>query len=226
MTQRASAGGISATVDKPRRILAVDYGRKRIGLALSDELGLTAQPLATLVRVNRQTRSSAVARGLPYTRRHAYHRRPPAAHDGRGGRDGERSGAVCSALEKEIGIGVELVDERLTSWEAEQTIAETKSSARRRGKPVDDVAAAILLRDYLERTRGQAPSAAAEKDLSGMRRLGFLALLLIAVWAAEPPGLNRKSAVPTGDIGPKKFSSIFRTEPRAGEWRKFFGATT
>jgi RNase H-fold protein (predicted Holliday junction resolvase) len=51
----------------------------------------------------------------------------------------------------------------LTSWEAEQMIAETKSSGRRRRKPLDDVAAAILLRDYLERTRGQAPSANAEK---------------------------------------------------------------
>ena len=39
---------------KPRRILAIDYGRKRIGLALSDELGLTAQPLATFLRTNRR----------------------------------------------------------------------------------------------------------------------------------------------------------------------------
>ncbi len=52
---------------------------------------------------------------------------------------------------------------RLASWEAEQMVAETKSPARRRRKPLDDVAAAILLRDYLERTRGVARSAAAEK---------------------------------------------------------------
>ncbi len=163
MTQRASAGGISATVDKPRRILAVDYGRKRIGLALSDALGLTAQPLATLVRVNRQTdlrRLREACRTHGVTHIIVGH---PLHMTGEAGEMANEAARFATRIEKEIGIGVELVDERLTSWEAEQTIAETKSSARRRGKPVDDVAAAILLRDYLERTRGQAPSAAAEK---------------------------------------------------------------
>ena len=58
---------------------------------------------------------------------------------------------------------MELVDERLTTWEAEQALKETKLSGRRRRKPLDDVAAAVLLRDYLERTRGLAHGAAAEK---------------------------------------------------------------
>ena len=82
---------------------------------------------------------------------------------GEAGEMANEAARFAARLEKEIGIGVELVDERLTSWEAEQTVAETKSSARRRGKPLDDVAAAILLRDYLERTRGLAHGAAAEK---------------------------------------------------------------
>jgi RNase H-fold protein (predicted Holliday junction resolvase) len=56
------------------------------------------------------------------------------------------------------------VDERLTSWEAQQTVAETRSSARRKAQPIDDVAAAILLRDYLEKTRGRAHGAGAQKD--------------------------------------------------------------
>jgi putative Holliday junction resolvase len=81
---------------------------------------------------------------------------------GEAGEMADEAARFAARLEKEIGIGVELVDERLTSWEAEQTVAETKSSARRR-KPLDDVAAAILLRDYLERTRGVARGAAAEK---------------------------------------------------------------
>jgi putative holliday junction resolvase len=163
MTQGASAGEISATVEKPRRILAVDYGRKRIGLALSDALGLTAQPLATVVRVNRQTdlrRLREACRTHGVTHIIVGH---PVHMTGEAGEMANEAARFAARIEKEIGIGVELVDERLTSWEAEQTIAETKSSARRRRKPLDDVAAAILLRDYLERTRGQAPDAGAEK---------------------------------------------------------------
>ncbi len=163
MIQRASAGEISARAEKPRRLLAVDYGRKRIGLALSDELGLTAQPLATLVRVNRQNdlrqlREACRTHGVTHII--VGH---PLHMTGEAGEMANEAARFAARLEKEIGIGVELVDERLTSWEAEQTLAETKSSARRRRKPLDDVAAAVLLRDYLERTRELARGATSEK---------------------------------------------------------------
>jgi len=163
MAQRASGGETSTTAEKPRRVLAVDYGRKRIGLALSDALGLTAQPLATLVRVNRQTdlrRLREACRTHGVTHIIVGH---PLHMTGEAGEMANEAARFATRIEKEIGIGVELVDERLTSWEAEQTVAETKSSARRRRQPLDDVAAAVLLRDYLERTRGLAPSAAVEK---------------------------------------------------------------
>lgn len=162
MTQRASGGEVSASAEKPRRILAVDYGRKRIGLALSDALGLTAQPLATLVRVNRQNdlrRLREACRTHGVTHIIVGH---PLHMTGEAGEMANEAARFAARLEKEIGIGVELVDERLTSWEAEQMVAETKSSARRR-KPLDDMAAAVLLRDYLERTPGRARGAAAEK---------------------------------------------------------------
>jgi putative holliday junction resolvase len=167
MTQRASAGEISAAADKPRRILAVDYGRKRIGLALSDELGLTAQPLTTLVRVNRQTdlrRLREACRAHSVAHIIVGH---PLHMTGEAGEMANEAARFAARLEKEIGIGVELVDERLTSWEAKQTVAETRSSAsskKRRREPLDDVAAAVLLRDYLERTRGRATGDVAEKD--------------------------------------------------------------
>jgi putative Holliday junction resolvase len=166
MTQRASAGEISAAADKPRRILSVDYGRKRIGLALSDELGLTAQPLTTLVRVNRQTdlrrlREACRAHGVAHII--VGH---PIHMTGEAGEMANEAARFAARLEKETGIGVELVDERLTSWEAKQTVAETRSSVsskKRRREPLDDVAAAVLLRDYLERTRGRASGDVAEK---------------------------------------------------------------
>jgi putative Holliday junction resolvase len=162
-TQRASAREISAAAEKPRRILAVDYGRKRIGLALSDELGLTAQPLATLTRVNRQKdlhRLREACRTHGVTHIIVGH---PLHMTGEAGEMADEAARFAARLEKEIGIGVELVDERLTSWEAAQTVAETRPSARRKREPLDDVAAAILLREYLEQTRGRAHGAA-EKD--------------------------------------------------------------
>ncbi len=163
-TQRANGRENSAAAEKPRRILAVDYGRKRIGLALSDELGLTAQPLGTLVRVNRQKdlhrlREACRTHGVAHII--VGH---PLHMTGEAGEMADEAARFAARLEKEIGIGVELVDERLTSWEAAQTVAETRPRARRKQEPLDDVAAAILLRDYLEQTRGPARSAAAEKD--------------------------------------------------------------
>ena len=168
MTQRASLGSISAVAQaagaKPRRILAVDYGRKRIGLALSDELGLTAQPLATLARTNRQNdfrRLREVCRMHGVTHIVVGH---PLHMSGEASPMADEAARFAARLQKELGIQVELQDERLTSWEAEQTAAATKMSSRRRHGPLDDVAAAILLRDYLERKRGPAPAAATEKD--------------------------------------------------------------
>jgi len=163
-TQRANAREISAAAEKPRRILAVDYGRKRIGLALSDELGLTAQPLGTLVRMNRQkdlSRLREACRTHGVTHIIVGH---PLHMTGEAGEMANEAARFAARIEKEIGIDVELVDERLTSWEATQTVAETRPSARRKREPLDDVAAAILLRDYLEHTRGRAHGAAAEKD--------------------------------------------------------------
>ncbi|MDR3720261.1 MAG: Holliday junction resolvase RuvX [Candidatus Acidoferrales bacterium] len=163
-TQRANAREISAAAEKPRRILAVDYGRKRIGLALSDELGLTAQPLGTLVRMNRQkdlSRLREACRTHGVTHIIVGH---PLHMTGEAGEMANEAARFAARIEKEIGIDVELVDERLTSWEAAQTVAETRPSARRKREPLDDVAAAILLRDYLEQTRGRAHGAAAEKD--------------------------------------------------------------
>jgi putative transcription antitermination factor YqgF len=55
--------------------------------------------------------------------------------------------SFATRLSKELGVETELVDERLTTWEARQTMTETKS--RRKGEPIDAIAAAVLLRDYL-----------------------------------------------------------------------------
>jgi len=153
---------------KPRRILAVDYGRKRIGLALSDELGLTAQPLAVLLRVNRQSdlrRLREICHENGVSHIIVGH---PLHMTGEAGEMADEAARFAARLEKTLGIASELVDERLTSWEARQTVAETRSSSgrnsRRKRGALDDVAAAILLRDYLEQKGRLAADAIAEKD--------------------------------------------------------------
>ena len=155
----------------PGRILAIDYGRRRIGLAVSDAMGLTAQPLATLVRTNRR---NDLRRLRQIVRRHEVRRivvGHPVHLDGTAGEMAAEAARFAARIEKELSLPVELVDERLSSWEAEQILtAAAVSSARQRGAwqqprgparrrspgAVDQVAAAVILRDYLERARKQA----------------------------------------------------------------------
>ncbi len=102
------------------RILAIDYGRKRIGLALSDELGLTAQPLATIVRTNRRNdlrRLREICRQYEVGRIVVGH---PLHMTGEAGEMAEEAKRFAARLEKDLRIEVVLVDERLTSWEAGQ----------------------------------------------------------------------------------------------------------
>ncbi len=158
ITVPASGGRIPANVTsdtKARRILAIDYGRKRIGLAISDELGITARPLTTIHRVNRREdlrRLREICRNHSVALIIVGH---PLHMSGEAGQMAAEAAGFAKKLEKEIAVEVELVDERLTSWEARQTIAQTNSASRRKRGSLDDVAAAILLRDYLGQRVGR-----------------------------------------------------------------------
>jgi len=75
----------------------------------------------------------------------------------------EEASGFAVRLEKATDLEVELRDERLTSWEAQRMVTETRSGRPRKG-PLDDVAAAIFLRDYLEQKRNHGRSGSVEKD--------------------------------------------------------------
>lgn len=146
--------------DLPGRILAIDYGTRRVGLALSDELQITARPLDVLVRANRRglfralrkiCSDNGVARILVGHPVHLTGESSPMA---------EEASKFAARLRKELGLDVELTDERLTTWEARKTIHESGFSSRRKSSPLDDVAAAVLLREYLDRHRGHHPARA------------------------------------------------------------------
>ena len=147
-------------------ILGIDYGQKRLGLALSDECGVTSRPFAIWTRINRRR---DLTRLRELVRQHAVRRIVvglPLRLDGTQSGMSEEAKGFAARVEKALGIPVEMMDERLSSWEAEQTIVANKATAsshRRRKQregpnrqtTLDDVAAAVILRDYLDRTRSQ-----------------------------------------------------------------------
>src|ERR1700737_1075388 len=151
---------------RPGVILAIDYGQKRVGLALSDECGVTSRPFAIWTRINRR-RDLTRLRDL--IRQHAVRRIVvglPLRLDGTPSEMSEEAKGFAARVEKALGIPVEMMDERLSSWEAEQTVGANECTAsshrgrKQRGGPqrrtkFDDVAAAVILRDYLDRVRLQ-----------------------------------------------------------------------
>ncbi len=132
------------------RILALDVGRKRIGIAVSDPLGITAQGLKVLERKNWDTdlaRLQEIARpyevqeilvGLP---RHM---------DGRLGEQAEEILALARALGKALGAKFTTWDERLSTVEAERLLITADLSRARRRRVVDQVAATLILQAYLD----------------------------------------------------------------------------
>src|SRR5882762_10002208 len=147
-------------------ILAIDYGQKRLGLALSDEHGVTSRPFAIWTRINRRR---DLARLRELVRLHAVRHIVvglPLHLDGTQSEMSEEAKGFAARVEKALGIRVEMMDERLSSWEAEQIVGTNKSASlsrggheqragRKRQRSFDDVAAAVILRDYLNRTRPQ-----------------------------------------------------------------------
>lgn len=137
-----------------RAILAIDYGRRRIGLALSDESGITARPLEIVTRTNRR---DDVQRLRKLCRDHAVGSIVvgwPIRLDGTPGTMAAEAARFADRLRKQLGLPVELLDERLSSWEASQMIDANKTRHRsglRKEKKLDDLAAAVILRDYLAR---------------------------------------------------------------------------
>jgi putative Holliday junction resolvase len=139
-----------ATSREKGRVLAIDYGRRRIGLALSDERRMTARPLATLERTNRR---NDLRRLRELARRHEVRQIVvgwPLHLDGAAGEMAEEAARFARRIEKELGLPVELVDERLTSWAAQDAARERRRSGGKRGASVDALAAALILEDYLE----------------------------------------------------------------------------
>jgi putative Holliday junction resolvase len=132
------------------RVLALDLGRRRIGLAISDELGITAQGLETLERTNIRsdiTRLREIARqtgvGL-FLVGHPLHMSGDAGGQAALARD------FAQRLSASTGIPARLWDERLTTVAANRVLRESGISIAKRAKAVDRLSAVLLLESYLD----------------------------------------------------------------------------
>jgi putative Holliday junction resolvase len=153
-------------------VLAIDYGRKRLGLALSDELGVTSRPLATWIRTNRRR---DITRLRELVRRHGVRRIVvglPLHLDGAPSEMSAEAARFATQLGRQLGLPVALADERLTSWQAAQ-----EHRPRRSDAGLDARAAALILEEYLLRARpakavGTTAAPGASKLLGSSRPVG------------------------------------------------------
>jgi putative Holliday junction resolvase len=133
------------------RVLGVDYGGRRHGLAISDALGITAQPAGVVERVGTDpgvARIAELAANLEAVR-HVVGR--PFHMDGRPGDDHDVVLEFCAKLEGATGLPVETIDERLTTVMAERALEEGGLSRKKRKARVDQMAAQLLLQTWLDR---------------------------------------------------------------------------
>ena len=135
------------------RVIGLDYGSKTVGVAISDPLGLTAQPIEivrrkeenklrkTLARIEeliKEYQVGTIVLGFPKNMNNTV------------GDRAERSLAFKEMLERRTGLPVVMWDERLTTVEANRTMIESKIRREDRGKYVDALAAVFILQGYLD----------------------------------------------------------------------------
>lgn len=135
------------------RVLALDLGKRRIGLALSDELGLTAQGLETLERTNIRADLAQLAETIAQHNVSSILIGNPMHMSGREGRQAEHAREFGARLQTATGLPVEYWDERLTTVEAQRVLRASGISIEKRAKAVDRLAAVILLESYLDSRR-------------------------------------------------------------------------
>jgi putative Holliday junction resolvase len=145
-------------------ILGIDYGRARIGLAVADARTALARPLDTFERINR---NEDIRRLRQIVRANGVNRIVvglPLRLDGTHGEMAEEASRFAERVRKQLGLPVEMMDERLTSWEAERLLeeqagrvlhdpAKSGHGKRKQAPPrssVDAIAAAVILKEYLE----------------------------------------------------------------------------
>lgn len=138
------------------RVLGLDVGARRIGVAVSDPLGITAQGLDTLHRKNKKYDFSFLHRVIRDYDVKEIVVGLPLRMSGAEGVQAEKIQAFADDLRRHFKLPVHLWDERLTSAEANRLLRETDLSIEKRGQAVDRMAAILILQGWMENHRKQS----------------------------------------------------------------------
>ena len=144
------------------RVLAIDLGARRIGVAVTDALGLSALPHATVARHGGKRDLDAIAtvvRAFAAERVVLGHPLTPEGIAGRAARSAE---AFAGRLRAALAIPVDLVDESFSTVEAEEVLLRADVSRARRKQVVDRLAAAVILQRWLDARKARPRSGPAE----------------------------------------------------------------
>jgi putative Holliday junction resolvase len=142
--------------EKPRpegRVLALDFGKKRIGLAVSDALGLTAQGLETLHRTRIRDDLEALSRLVRNYEVSLILVGMPLHMSGAESRQSEYTREFAERLQQAAGVPVRYWDERWTSVQAGRVLRESGVGREKRAAAIDRLSAVILLESYLDSGR-------------------------------------------------------------------------
>jgi putative holliday junction resolvase len=145
---------------KPKRIIAIDFGMARLGLAYSDESQTIASPLKVLKaeKKSASTVASVLKELKSHQEQHGYDIEEivvglPLLMSGKMGLLADEVKHFVELLQQVIAVPIVTWDERLTSVQAERSMMESNLTRKRRSKLVDTVAAVIILQNYLDRKK-------------------------------------------------------------------------
>jgi len=137
-------------VEVAGRILAIDYGSRRMGLAVSDPLGITAQGLETLQRKNKRADFGRLERTIREYQVTEIVLGNPLRMSGQEGTQSQKVAEFAEELRQRFALPVHLWDERLTSAEANRLLREAEVSTQKRVQAVDRMAAVLILQSFMQ----------------------------------------------------------------------------
>jgi len=137
------------------RILALDVGDKRIGVAISDELEISANALATITRTGLKKAIREIQEIITEYNVEEMIVGMPVMMNGSVGIQAEKVGRFVDELKKEIRIPIKLFDERLSTSLIEKTLIDADMSREKRKKVIDKLSAVIILQDYMSSRGGR-----------------------------------------------------------------------
>jgi len=139
------------------KILCLDIGTKRIGVAISDPMGITAQALSTIRREDDEGVASSIKRLLQEEAVKEVIIGLPLNMDGSRGPQADKAVSFADFLSRKIGIPIKMWDERMSTLQVERIMIKAGTSRQKRKRKIDQLAAQVILQSYLN-------SRSAERD--------------------------------------------------------------